>query len=265
MSAVFAIDKRKVRQSFASAAKNYDGLASLQRKVGLELLAKLTENHAPQSIVDLGCGTGFLTTELLKDFSTTRLVAIDIALSMVQNTKTKLKQYENINYICADAEFLPLQENSVDHIFSNVALQWCTNLADVFEGFNKILNFNGRLSFSTFGPATLQELKLAWSEVDNYSHVNNFYSADELLLFLQNAGFVDIRIQTKQYQSKYQSVMKLMHELKGIGAHNSLAGRNKKITRKSDLHKMISNYEKMKINGLIPATYDVIFVTAKAG
>ncbi len=263
MSAVVSIDKNKVRQSFASAAKSYDGLAALQRKVGLELLNDLSGISAHKCIVDIGCGTGFLTKELLKNLSITNIIAVDIALSMVEHTKDKLAGYDNISYLCADAEFLPLQENSVEKIISNLALQWCTNLADVFDGFNNVLKQQGQLCFSTFGPTTLQELKQAWAVVDSYSHVNHFYSAEQILVFLRQAGFVDIQIQTKQYQSNYLTVMELMHELKGIGAHNVLAGRNRKTTRKSDLHKMISEYEKKTINGLIPATYEIIFITAR--
>jgi malonyl-CoA O-methyltransferase len=265
MSAVFSIDKNKVRQSFASAAETYDGLAALQRKVGLDLLADLTGICADQCIVDIGCGTGFLTRELLTNLSARKIIAVDIALSMMQITKNKLAQYEKIQYICADAEFLPLQSNSVEKIVSNLALQWCHNLTDVFDGFNQVLSQKGQLCFSTFGPTTLQELKQAWSDVDSYTHVNHFYSTEQLLFFLKKAGFEDIHIQTKQYQSYYQTVMELMRELKGIGAHNVLAGRNRKTTRKSDMDKMISGYKKMTINGLIPATYEVIFVTARAG
>ena len=262
MSAVFSIDKKRVRQSFASAADTYDGLATLQRQVGHDLLAMFEIAFTDNIVMDIGCGTGFMTKELMLTSSVQKLFAVDIAYSMLEAARLKLKDLETVHYICADAEFIPLQKQAVNKIVSNLALQWCQNLTQVFEGFNHGLKPGGQLVFSTFGPATLQELKQAWSEVDDYTHVNEFYTVDEITIFLQQAGFGSIQIESKCYQSNYQAVIDLMRELKGIGAKNMLSGRNKKTTSKAQMEKMVKAYEKYRINKLIPATYEIIFVSA---
>lgn len=264
MSAASILDKNKIRQSFASAAVTYDGFATLQRKVGLELLERFYIANQQDTLIDLGCGTGFITQQLLMQPDIKQIVAIDIALSMINVTREKLIQQKNIQYICADAECLPLANHSVDQIVSNLALQWCQNLEILFTGFNKLLKPQGKLVFSTFGVDTLKELKQAWSEVDKYSHVNSFYSADQLFAILQQSGFHDIQIETKQFQSAYPSVMELMRELKGIGAHSVISGRNKQMTRRKDMHQMFNAYEKFRLDGMIPACYEIIFVSAKA-
>lgn len=265
MSVVFSsLDKKRVRQSFTAAAKSYDELAALQRQVGLDLLSRFELNLTNKTVLDIGCGTGFLTQELMQGSFDQKMIAVDIALSMLDVTRLKLKHLDTIQYVCADAEHLPLTKNSVDMIVSNLALQWCQNLTKVFGGFKNVLKQQGQLVFSTFGPATLKELKQAWSEVDDHKHVNEFYTVDELSVFLQNAGFDNIQIETKQYQSNYQAVIELMRELKGIGARNVLTGRNKKTTSKNQMKKMITAYEKHRINGFIPATNEIIFVSASA-
>ena len=255
------IDKNKVKQSFALAAKSYDGLAGLQRSVGFDFINKLDLErwHKNQQIVDIGCGTGFITQQLQLKNAAQDIVAVDIAFSMLQVTKEKLG---NITCLCADAEFLPLLSGSVNHIVSNLALQWCQNLESVFNGFHRVLKKQGTLNFSTFGPDTLKELKFSWSQVDSYQHVNDFYSIIDLTGFLQLAGFREVKIESKIYHSKYSTVLELMRELKGIGAHNVLSGRNKKITSKTDMQNMISAYEKSTENNSITATYEIIFVTA---
>ncbi len=265
MSAVLSIDKNKVRQSFASAADSYDEMAALQRKVGLQLLQQFSEQRISGLVIDVGCGTGFLTQRLIDLPLVKQVIALDIALSMVLRTRVKLEKVKNAHYICADAEYIPLKKQSVDVIVSNLALQWCQNLIAVFNGFKNALKTDGCLLFSSFGPATLQELKQAWAKADKYSHVNEFYSADEIHGFLAQSGFKDIKIITKHYQSSYQTVIELMRELKGIGAHNVLTNRNRKTTSKTNMKTMISAYEQNRINGMIPATYEIIFVTARVG
>ncbi len=263
MSTAFSIDKNKLRQSFACAANTYDGLAYLQREVGFDLLSLFQlNNEEKQRVVDLGCGTGFLTQQITQKNNFKELLAIDIALPMLQATQIRLKHSSNIQYLCADAECLPLLESTVNHIYSNLALQWCQNLTAVFTGFSKIMKKGGQLNFSTFGPATLQELKKSWAEVDHHQHVNEFYSDSDLRHFLQQTGFNHIQIEARQYQSNYPSVIGLMRELKGIGAHNVLTGRNRKTTSKSQMQKMFAVYEQYRENNMIPASYEVIFVSA---
>lgn len=268
MSTVLSMKKSEVRRSFSLAAKNYDDFAGLQREVGLALLSKIDLRGIETTVVDIGCGTGFLTQELMMKNHVYNMVAIDLAFSMLQLTKIKLAQRKynqatNIHYLCADAERLPLLDNSVEKIISNLALQWCPDLSAVFDGFYKSLKGGGEVCLSTFGPATLQELKMSWSKVDDFTHVNKFYSADEVFSILQQAGFKHINIETKHYFSHYHSVFELMRELKGLGAHNVVKGKNRKTTSKGSMHKMTGFYEEYRIDGLIPATYEILFVSAR--
>lgn len=253
------LDKAKIKQSFAAASATYDGDAALQRSVGKALLDIIDTTNLTGTLLDLGCGTGFLTSALLAQGS---IIALDIALPMLQVTRRKLVDAANIGYLCADAEQLPLIEQSVDGVFSNLALQWCVNLDAVFADIKRVLKPGGRLAFSIFGPQTLQELKAAWSEVDDYSHVNEFYSVQQLTRFLRQTGFTEIKLESKLYLSSYDSVLALMKELKHIGAHNVIAERNKSITTKTRMQRMIAAYERQRSNNLIPATFEVIMVSA---
>jgi len=254
------LDKTKIKQSFSAASVTYDGVAELQRTVGKALLGTVDTGSLVGTLLDLGCGTGFLTSGLLA--CTRPIIALDIALPMLQVTRTKLADTHGVSYLCADAEQLPLAEQIVNAVFSNLALQWCVNLDAVFSDIKRVLKPDGRLVFSTFGPQTLQELKAAWAEVDGYNHVNDFYSEQQLSRFLRQAGYTEIAIETGLYTSNYESVWALMKELKHIGAHNVIAGRNKSITTKTQMQRMITAYEPHRINNLIPATFEVIMVKA---
>ena len=256
------LDKRRIKHSFAKAANTYDGVAELQRQVGRELLSLVDIKQCQGVLLDLGCGTGFLTSEIAAALNHQHLIALDIAHAMLKTTQIKLDSREAINYVCADAEFLPIVSDSVDHLFSNLALQWCHNLTAVFCDIKRVLKAEGQLVFSTFGPKTLQELKMAWATVDHYNHVNDFYSQADIQQFLEQAGFKDIKIVSHSYVSTYPSVRFLMQELKGLGAQQ-VSGRNKSLTSKTAMQKMFSSYEDLRVNNKIPATFEVINVIAK--
>jgi malonyl-CoA O-methyltransferase len=270
------LDKTKIRQAFSAASTTYDSVAALQRIVGYALLDKVDSNITG-TLVDLGCGTGFLTAELLH-LNPEQLIAVDIAMPMLQATRNKLLRWleqretyrisnanDGFHYtlpslLCADAEYLPLLNNSVNHVVSNLALQWCSNLQTVFTDIKRVLKPNGQLIFSTFAPQTLQELKAAWASVDDYAHVNDFYDEVQLKQFLHSAGFVNIDITRTLYTPYYDSVLALMYELKQIGAHNVRAQRNKHCTSKTAMKRMMTAYEQHRINGKIPASFEVFMV-----
>ncbi len=261
---MFNPDKVKIRQSFAAASATYDGAAELQRTVGKALLASVFAETFTGRVLDLGCGTGFVTAELLSVNSNQSMIAVDIAMGMLNATRSKLINHNNVSYVCADAEYLPIAASTMDAVVSNLALQWCRNLEAVFADLKRVIKPGGQLVFSTFGPQTLQELKTAWATVDDFSHVNEFYTVAELEVFLRQAGFRQLQIESRTYVSSYDSVLDLMHELKAIGAQNVIGERSKTITTKLQLQKMITAYETHRVNSRIPATYECVFVQAKA-
>lgn len=254
------LEKIKIKHSFSDAAKTYDSVASLQRQIGRELLDIHTGTHLHGVALDLGCGTGFLTQELATHCQHATLIALDLAQMMLETCREKVA--EKSHYLCADAEKLPLKAQSVNAIFSNVALQWCYPIDEALSELQRVLANEGTLLFSTFGSDTLCELKAAWANVDDFVHVNDFYTLGNLQSALENAGFVDITLKCTRYLRQYANVVELMHELKHIGAHNVNQTRSKTLTSKKALKTLISTYPKNEVGG-IDATFDVIYVMAR--
>jgi malonyl-CoA O-methyltransferase len=250
-----------VRASFAKASDSYDGMATLQKKVGVQLFNNISNIETSQ-ILDLGCGTGFFTQLIAESNREANIYALDLALPMLNKTQ-KRKQCKDVLLICADAEQLPFIDNSMQLVSSNLALQWCHSLELLFTGIYRVLKNEGSFIFSTFGANALNELKVAWAAVDDYPHVNEFCSELVIRTALEKVGFIDIKIENYKYYSEYQSVLALMRELKGLGAHNVNQERKKTLTSKGTMNRMIAAYPK-EVSGGIKASFEIMYVTAKA-
>lgn len=260
----FHIDKRRVRNAFDRAASGYDRVAVLQGEVGKRLLERLDYiRMQPRTIADIGAGTGRLSKSLTQRYKQSHVVALDLALNMLRAARhhagTLTRWLGRQSFACADAERLPLADRSIDTIFSNLTLQWCSNLDLIFAEFRRVIKPGGMALFSTFGPDTLKELRESWSAADQATHVNAFIDMHDIGDALLRGGFSDPVMDMERFTLTYPDVYALMNELKLLGAHNAASGRNRSLTGKGRLTTMTAAYEHYRDNGVLPATFEVIY------
>ena len=242
----------KIRNTFNSASSNYNDNAFLQNEIANRLAEKLKViSIKPQTIIDLGSGTGFLSEKTAKIFPNSILVCVDFAQQSLLENSQNLK-------VCANAYKLPFASNSVDFIFSNLMMQWCPDLTTLFNECFRVLKPQGLFLFTTFGPDTLKELKRSWSVVDSSAHVNNFIDMHDIGDQMLQSGFQSPIMEMENITLTYEKVVDLMHDLKAIGAQN-VANRSKALTGKTKFKKMIEMYENYREDGKLPATYEVIY------
>lgn len=256
----FRIDGREVRRSFGRAARDYDAAAVLQARVRRELLERLDlVRIEPEVVLDLGAGTGHGTIALKRRYRSSQVVAIDLAEGMLREAARRQTLLRRFRRVCADAAALPLRPGSVDLVYSNLMLQWCDDPDRVFAECRRVLRPNGLLTFATFGPDTLVELRRAWSAADGRTHVNRFIDMHDLGDALVRGGFAEPVMDVERYTLTYADVRDLMRDLKAVGAHNASAGRPRGLTGKGALGRMLEAYEGYRRDGRLPATYEVVF------
>lgn len=255
-------EKRDVAASFSRAAASYDAAAQLQRAVGNALLARLdTASVQPSTVLDLGCGTGAFSSALAERYPTATRIGLDLADGMVayareggDHSPGGLQQW-----LVGDAEFLPLASDSVDLVFSSLAVQWCKRPQLLFAEILRVLRPGGRCVFATLGPGTLNELRDAWASVDAHQHVNHFFSTEELSRAVSVVPLAQLHLEAESLVMEYARVKDLLLELKALGAHNVNRRRANGLTSPAALRQMQRAYETKRRGGQLPATYDVIY------
>jgi malonyl-CoA O-methyltransferase len=193
------------------------------------------------------------------------MIALDIAIGMLQAAQGRSGWWQKLfgvakqMQVCADVESLPLASNSVAMVWSNLALQWCNDLPATFVELHRVLEVEGLLMFSTFGPDTLKELRQAFNGVDVNNHLNRFADMHDIGDMLVQCGFADPVMDMEYITLTYDDVRGVMQDLKAIGAHNSTAGRGQGLMGKNAWARMIENYENLRCNGKLPATFEVVY------
>lgn len=274
------LDQAKIRRAFGRAAASYDAHAVLQAEVATRLQERLDgRQFIPRRVLDVGSGTGAGATALHARYAEAEVIALDIALPMIKKgaetngSKTTphplacpsdLMASVPVLSICADAQALPLADASIDLVHSNLCLQWCEDPGLALDEFRRVLRPDGMLLFSTFGPDTLKELRDAFARVDQAPHVSRFIDMHDIGDALLTTGFRDPVLERDDFTLTYADALTLMRELRAIGATNADAQRSRSLTGKAHLQQVLDAYEAFRQDGVLPATYEVVYAQALA-
>jgi malonyl-CoA O-methyltransferase len=275
------LDYAEVRRAFDHAAASYDAHAVLQREVCDRLLARLDfMTLQPQRVLDVGTGTGYGLAHLRARYTEAELCALDIAPAMLHATRARLPQpgwaqralqrliphaAPLTHLLCADMDRLPLAANSMNLVWSSLALQWAHDLETTLKDFHRVLAPGGLLIFATFGPDTLKELRTAFAAVDDAPHVNRFIDLHDIGDMLIHAGFASPVMEMEMLTLTYDDLKSMMRDLKGIGAHNAAAARKRGLLGKTAWARLEQAYEAQRREGRLPATFEVVYGHAWVG
>lgn len=275
------LDFAEVRRAFDHAAASYDAHAVLQREVCDRLLERLDfMTLQPGRVLDAGSGTGYGLAHLHSRYPDAEFCALDVAPAMLHAARTRLPQptwaqrarkllassvARPAHLVCADMGRLPLAANSMNLVWSSLALQWAHDLEATLKGFQRVLAPGGLLIFATFGPDTLKELRAAFSVVDDAPHVNRFIDLHDIGDLLIHAGFASPVMEMEILTLTYADLKTLMRDLKGIGAHNAATARRRGLLGKTLWSRLEQAYESQRLEGRLPATFEVIYGHAWAG
>ena len=93
-------------------------------------------------VLDVGCGTGILTSRLAGDLAPDVIVGCDFSLGMLQHAAGKRS---DLSWVAADAQRLPLAAGSFDAAVSTEAFHWFPDKDAALAELHRVLRPGGRL------------------------------------------------------------------------------------------------------------------------
>lgn len=272
------IARERVKRAFGSAAGHYDDYAVLQREIGDRLLAHLNFTKiTPKRILDIGCGTGYFTTQLKNRFPRADIVAVDIAEPMVNLTRQRFGRrwpwHGHRHTLCGDGCHLPLAAENFDLVCSNLTMQWVPEPPEMLREMRRVLAPSGLMLFSTFGRRTLHELRQSLANIEHARAglVLPFPDVTDLGNALMDLPVELPVTDTDLFTLTYKDTMALVRELKGIGASSAaIQHRPGGLYGRGLLKQLTENYEQRYLmpDGRIHATFEALYGQAwyaKAG
>ena len=233
------MDKLHIAECFGAAAAHYDEYAHVQQRIldwSLRNInvanANLADKTADKTVstpaftpvskyVDLGSGTGSALAMLapLAD----NVVAVDIAQPMLDYAQSRNDDVSNIDYQCADFDDLTkvFAANSVDRIFSSMALQWSSSPEQLLMDIRHILSVDGQADLTILIAPSFARLRQAWSSIGRGHAVHSFNSLAQWQAAAAKAGLTchsnkDVFIDT------YPDFLSMLHSIKDVGASTAV-------------------------------------------
>ena len=173
----------KTRAGFERNSGSYSENAFVQRDIAITLAEKLgdfdTHTADVANVLEVGCGTGFLTCELAPKFPAAKWHLNDISESMCERAAAKTAGARIVGGDVMGVDFA----EKMDLIVSSSCLQWVSDLPALFEKFAKISSDGAVLAFSTFGAENFRQIKKLTGDGLRYR------SRAEIRTLLEAAGF----------------------------------------------------------------------------
>lgn len=161
-------------------AENYHSAAVVQRIVAHRLSEHIAQyfadyNHKPQTILELGCGTGLLTYNICHLWPQASIVATDYAPRMLERAQIMVQTMalKNVHFHRMDIEHLD-RDGPFDLICGSLVLQWVANPKKVLKRLSERLAPNGMLAFSTLVRGTFAQWQAACEAVGGQSGISHY-------------------------------------------------------------------------------------------
>ena len=124
----------------------------------------------PASILEIGCGTGLLSSEIINKFPEANFTFTDNSRDMLETAEQKLLSQFSEKKSQFSFEILNpeknIGQNKYDLIISSMAIHWFEDILNTLKTIQSALTDDGSFYFSTIGPDCFKEWRQTLKELN---------------------------------------------------------------------------------------------------
>lgn len=266
------------RRLFAQA-RRFAGSAFLRREIAERMREKLSLVRLEANIVvDAGCGGAEDLVHLKQAFPEAHVLGLDASEALLRSAmhsataantgiEKLLKKFLPMSWttsnepdlLCADFSELPFASNSLDLIWSNLALHWHPQPDQVLKEWRRSLRVGGLCMFSCFGPDTMKELRQAFAAIDDQAHLIDFVDMHDFGDMAVHAGLATPVMDMEKITLRYEKTQQLLTDVRALGGNPLPRSRLQYVDRVS-YRRLIEYLEATRgSDGRIPLTIEVVY------
>jgi malonyl-CoA O-methyltransferase len=229
----------------------------------------------PAQLLDAGCGAGAQIPLLHARYPNAHLIGQDLNAGLLKRAQQSAHDiYPHgwrewvgrlrgrppaTSWIQQDLSQTGLAPESLDLVWSNLALHWHPAPHEVLQEWGRIIRPNGLVFFSCFGPATMQELRQALNTAGLTTATPSFVDMHDFGDLLIEKGFADPVMDQEVLTLTYDTPEKLLRDVKNLGGNPAL-GRKATLTTRQWRQRLLDALEQQRRpDGRIHLTIEVAY------
>lgn len=256
---------KSIAEQFSKSAKNYHKQAEIQRKVAEGLIASLMpwKDTLPNGpILEVGCGTGFLSEKLIKEFPNQEIVLSDFSEGMLDFCEHRLRDEmelsDSVQFQQLDVNELKDTQEKYSLIVSNFAPQWFKDTSYGLSKLSELLVPDGLLLCTFPGNHSFSEWYTCCLELGLPFTANNLPDVEEVVVKL-SMNPIQIDYYENDLFQEFDQSLDFFRHLKSIGVSKSTTG--KRLNAKQ--LRLLTNFWDEKEEGSIKVKWHVVYLAAK--
>jgi malonyl-CoA O-methyltransferase len=214
--------RERIRRAFAGAP-DYDAHARVQREVADRLAARIAALDLPAAprVLEIGCGTGFLTGALAAKGLAGDWLVTDIAPEMVERCRVRMAATDPapaLRFAVLDGEHGSPAEGPFDLVCSSLAVQWFDDAPAALARLAARLAPGGHLVVTTLAPGSFAQWRAAHAAEGIAPGTPHFAPIEAF------AALSPLALTIEDHAERHADPRSFLHALKAIGAGTSQPG-----------------------------------------
>ncbi len=228
------LNARHVTQQFARR-NPLDAAQFLYGEVAQRMLQRLSYIRiAPQQVLDAGCGAAHALEPLRARYPDLDYHGLDACAPLLETARQRYQAQpgfwqrlrnrptQPVTFIQADMARSGLPDESMDLVWSNMALHWHPEPHDVIREWRRVLRSEALAMFSALGPGSFIELRQALQRADLVTATPTFVDMHDFGDLLMQEGFVDPVMDQEVITLTYRNGQRLLEDLRILGGNPAI-------------------------------------------